>query len=166
MQSLVDQFLDYISLERGLSPNTRCAYEQDLRAFVRHLEAKKTASLNSVTRKQVLDFLLAQKARGLSANSASRMFVSIRVLFRYLRQEGLLGQNITEAMDSPRLWKILPDTLSPREVDRLLASSPGDKPASVRNRTILETFYATGLRASERAGRKESWPSPPARQTG
>ncbi len=151
MQSLVDQFLDYISLERGLSPNTRCAYEQDLRAFVRHLEAKKTASLNSVTRKQVLDFLLAQKARGLSANSVSRMFVSIRVLFRYLQQEGLLGQNITEAMDSPRLWKILPNTLSPREVDRLLASSPGDKPASVRNRTILETFYATGLRVSELA---------------
>ncbi len=149
MQALIDQFLDYISLERGLSPNTRTAYATDLRKFVRFLEARKISTLNSVTRKHLLDFLIGEKEKGLSTNSISRLLVSVKVWMRYLYQESLLAQNIAEAMDSPKLWKIIPATLSVKEVERLLVAPAGDKPQAVRDRALLEIFYATGLRVSE-----------------
>jgi len=116
---------------------------------VRFLEARKVASLNAVDRKLLLDFLVHAKETGLCVNSISRMFVAIKVFFRHLHQEGLLAANVTDAMDSPRLWKILPDTLSEREVEALLKAPAGDKPQGLRNRALLETFYATGLRVSE-----------------
>jgi integrase/recombinase XerD len=149
MQSLIDQFLDYISLERGLSPNTRAAYAADLQKFVRFLDLRKISTLNALTRKQLLDFLIGEKEKGLSANSVSRMFVAIKVWLRYLQQESLLAQNVAEAMDSPKLWKVLPETLSVKEVERLLAAPQGEKPQAIRDRALLEIFYATGLRVSE-----------------
>lgn len=149
MQALIDQFLDYISLERGLSPNTRAAYAADLRKLVRFLEVRKIAALNALTRKQLLEFLLDEKGSGLSANSLSRLFVAIKVWLRYLQQESLLAQNVAESMDSPKLWKVLPETLSVKEVDRLLAAPEGEKPLARRDRALLEIFYATGLRVSE-----------------
>lgn len=149
MRALIDQFLDYISLERGLSPNTRAAYAADLRKFIRFLEARKISTLNSVTRKHLLDFLIGAKEQRLSANSISRLFVSVKVWMRYLHQESLLANNVAEVMDSPKLWKVLPETLSVKEVERLLAAPTGDKPQAIRDRALLEIFYATGLRVSE-----------------
>ncbi|MBU4200725.1 MAG: site-specific tyrosine recombinase XerD [Verrucomicrobia bacterium] len=146
---MIDQFLDYISLERGLSPNTRAAYAADLRKFVRFLDIRKISTLNALTRKQLLDFMIGEKEKGLSANSISRLFVSIKVWMRYLQQESLLAGNVAEAMDSPKLWKLLPATLSIKEVESLLAAPQGDKPQAVRDRALLEIFYATGLRVSE-----------------
>jgi integrase/recombinase XerD len=151
MLPLVDQFLDYLTLERGLSPNTRIAYGQDLKRFARFLEARKVSSPGAVTRRHILDFLLAGKADGLNANSLSRMFVAIKVFFRYLQQESLLDRNVTETMDSPRLWKALPATLSYKEVERLLVAPKGDTAIRRRDRAILELLYATGLRVSELA---------------
>ena len=152
MNAFLESFLDYISLERGLSINTRKAYADDLRQFLSFLDQKGVSSLNQVSRKQVLDHLMAMKAKGMSTNSISRHLVSIKVFFRYLQQESLLDKNITDTMDSPKLWKILPDTLSEREVSLLLAAPDMRKPLGVRDRAILEIFYASGLRVSELAG--------------
>ena len=151
MNALLQSFLDYISLERGLSINTRKAYADDLKQFLDELTRKGITSLNQVARKQILDHLMAMKARGMSTNSISRHLVSIKVFFRYLQQEGLLDQNVTDTMDSPRLWKILPDTLSEKEVDLLLSAPDMRKPLGIRDRAILELFYASGLRVSELA---------------
>jgi integrase/recombinase XerD len=149
MNALLENFLDYISLERGLSINTRKAYADDIKQFLDELTGKGVSSLNQVNRKQILDHLMAMKARGMSTNSISRHLVSIKVFFRYLQQEGLLDRNVTDTMDSPRLWKILPDTLSEREVELLLAAPDLRKPIGVRDRAMLEMFYASGLRVSE-----------------
>ncbi len=151
MNALLDSFLDYISLERGLSINTRKAYADDIGQFLNELTAKGVSSLSQVSRKQILDHLMAMKARGMSTNSISRHLVSIKVFFRYLQQEGMLDRNVTDTMDSPKLWKILPDTLSEKEVDLLLAAPDLRKPLGVRDRAILELFYASGLRVSELA---------------
>ncbi|NLB54865.1 MAG: site-specific tyrosine recombinase XerD [Lentisphaerae bacterium] len=151
MQALVEIFLDHISLERGLSHNTREAYGSDLTKFINYLSAARVQSLNSVNRKIILDFLVVQRKKGLSSNSLSRLFVSIKVFFKYLFQESLLAKNVTDTMDSPRLWKVLPETLSYTEVERLLAAPEGSKAQSVRDRALLELFYATGLRVSELA---------------
>ena len=151
MNAFLENFLDYISLERGLSINTRKAYADDLGQFLSYLDLKGVTSLNQVSRKQILDHLMAMKARDMSTNSISRHLVSIKVFFRYLQQEGLLDKNVTDTMDSPKLWKILPDTLSEKEVDLLLRAPDMRKPLGVRDRAILEMFYASGLRVSELA---------------
>ncbi|VGO12966.1 Tyrosine recombinase XerD [Pontiella desulfatans] len=151
MNALLESFLDYISLERGLSINTRKAYADDIGQFLSFLDQKGVTSLNQVSRKQVLDHLMAMKAKGMSTNSISRHLVSIKVFFRYLQQEGLLDKNVTDTMDSPKLWKILPDTLSEKEVDLLLKAPDMRTPLGVRDRAILELFYASGLRVSELA---------------
>lgn len=156
MRALLEQFLDYVSLERGLCKNTRAAYADDIGRFLDYLAKKGVNSLNDVTRKQILDHLLAEKSRGLAANSLSRHLVSLKVFFRYLTQEGLLAVNVAETMESPKVWKMLPGVLTPKEIERLFDAPDLKKPLGIRNRAILELFYATGLRVSEMAGLQHS----------
>jgi len=152
MRALLEQFLDYISLERGLSPNTRAAYADDIARFLDWLAEQGVRSINDVTRRQILDHLMAEKARGLAANSLSRHLVSLKVFFRYLTQEGLLSVNVAETMESPKVWKMLPGVMTLKEIDRLFAAPDIRTPLGVRNRAVLELFYASGLRVSELAG--------------
>lgn len=149
MRALLKQFLDYVSLELGLSKNTRAAYADDIGRFLDWLTEKGVRSINAVTRAQILDHLMAEKARGLAANSLSRHLVSLKVFFRYLAQEGLLSVNVAETMESPKVWKMLPNVLTPKEIDRLFAAPDLKTPTGIRNRAILELFYASGLRVSE-----------------
>ena len=152
MRFLLDQFMDYLTLERGLSANTRLGYGHDLSEFLAFLSRKGRAGIQEVVRRDIVDFLMESKQKGLAAPSLARRLVAIKVFFRHLSREGLLAANVADAMDSPRLWKILPPTLSVEEVDRLLAAPDASKPRGLRDRAILETFYATGLRVSELAG--------------
>ncbi len=154
MNALIDQFIDYLALERGLSPNTMSAYKSDLICFSDFLLSRKISSANNITRKHILDFIMHQKDAGMNANSISRQFVSIKVLFKYLVQEGLLSRNVTETMDSPKLWKVLPSTLSVKEVERLISAPAGNDKISIRDRAIIELMYASGLRVSELSGLK------------
>jgi integrase/recombinase XerD len=149
LNALIDQFLDYVALERGLSENTREAYGRDLRSFAAFCDHRGIRSPHRVSRKVILDYLTAERERGLSVNSVSRRLVALKVFFAYLQREELLDRNVTEAMDSPRLWRILPGVLSMKEVDRLLSSAVGDGRIAVRDRALLELMYATGLRVSE-----------------
>lgn len=151
MNALIEQFLDYVTLERGLSENTRTAYRSDLVSFASFLQRRKVPSFNAVTRKHILDYLMSEKDRGLGVRSISRRLVAIKIFFAYLLQEGMLSRNVTTAMDSPRLWKILPGVMSQKEVERMLVSPQGDSRYAVRDRALLELMYATGLRVSEAA---------------
>jgi integrase/recombinase XerD len=152
METLLEQFLDFLTLERGLSKNTRLAYRNDLTAFLRFLHKRACSSLNQVQRRDVLDFLVHEKSLGRSPPTLSRRLVAVRVFFRYLQSEGLLGQNVTETMDPLRLWRQLPDALSLRDVERLLAAPDPEKKLGLRDRALLETLYGTGLRVSEAGG--------------
>jgi integrase/recombinase XerD len=151
MNPLIEQFLDSMMLERGLSDNTRLAYRQDLTSFSAYLERRGIPSFHAVRRAHVLDYLTAEKKRGLAVNSLSRRLVAIKVLFAYLVAEHVLERNVTEVMDSPRLWKTLPNVLTLKEVDRLLAAPTGDGRLACRDRAIIELMYACGLRVSETA---------------
>jgi integrase/recombinase XerD len=128
------------------------AYADDIGRFLDWLSERGVRSINDVTRRQILDHLMSEKERGLAANSLSRHLVSLKVFFRYLAQEGLLGANVAETMESPKVWKMLPGVLTPKEVDRLLNAPDIRTPLGLRNRAILELFYASGLRVSELAG--------------
>lgn len=151
MNVLIDQFLEYVTFERGLSENTRQAYAADLESFAVFLKSRGVQGFNDVTRHDILDYLMEEKGRGLSLNTVSRRLVAIKVFFSYLQREGLLAANVTEVMESPRLWRVLPGVLSTREVDRLLRAPRGDDRKALRDRALLELLYACGLRVSELA---------------
>jgi len=156
MEHVLEHFAGYLSLEKGLSENSVAAYRSDLSDFLAHLAAAGRADLASVTREDVLAFLAEGKRRGLESSSLARRLVAVKVLFRYLARERLIPADITDVMDSPKLWRLLPDFLSPPEVDALLGAFRTDAGDALafRNRVILELMYASGLRVSEAAGLK------------
>ena len=152
MLALVEQFLDHVSFEQGLSPKTREAYGQDLANFSAFIAALGVQSPREVTRKHLMGYLEHERDRGLAMNSIARRLVAIKVFFRYLTREGLLDQDVMAVMESPRLWKVLPGTLSIREVDSLLGAVIGEDPTAIRDRAMMELLYASGLRVSELTG--------------
>jgi len=150
MRSQIVQFLDHIAYERGLSGNTRAAYEDDLARFADFLERRcGVRTFRQVTRENVASFLDDQRRQGLSAATRARRLVAVKVLFAFLCAEGHVPADITRVMASPAKGRQLPKTLSEGEVARLLASISGAGPHDVRDRCMLELLYACGLRVSE-----------------
>jgi len=149
MQELIRQFLQHLSIERGLSPNTIAAYGTDLKRFHEFLSRRNRSRLEDVARQDLLDFLAARKADGIGSRSLSRQIVTLRSLYRFLNREKILNSDPVENLESPRDWKRLPKTLAFEEVERLLNSGKGDGPVSARDDAMIELMYATGLRVSE-----------------
>jgi integrase/recombinase XerD len=146
---LVDAFLDYLTVERGLAANTRLAYGDDLSQFVSFLHRRKLDHINSVQRQHITEYLMEQRKRGLTARSVSRHLAAIRMFCRFLHRERMLANDITQTIDSPKLWRTLPHTLDYREVEQLLAAPQTRTKLGVRDRAMLELMYASGLRVSE-----------------
>jgi integrase/recombinase XerD len=149
MSEWIRLFLDSLSLEKGLSKNTLLAYGRDLRKYAAYLESRKIRSLEKVTRREITEFLLHEKDDEMDPSSIARELVAIRMFHRFLTEEGKLAENVTDALESPKLWKRLPNYLTMAEVERLLAAPNGRRAQGVRDRAVLELMYATGLRASE-----------------
>ncbi len=149
LQPLVDDFLTYVSAEKGLSANTREAYGRDLSKFLDHMKAKGLNSFSAVRRDDIMDYLMKEKDKGLKSSSLARHMVSIKVFFRFLTQEQFLKEDIAAVLDSPKLWSLLPETLSEAEVAALIEAPATQKPSGIRDRAMLEMLYATGMRVSE-----------------
>lgn len=149
MRDNIAQFLDYLSLERGLAKNTLVSYERDLNKFSAYLKKKGVASFQDAKKSTVTDFMLSEKDSGLSANSIARSLAAIKTFFRFLTREGFVKVDITSVIDTPRLWKHLPDALSMGEVDRLLSMPNLKDWVGIRDKALLEIMYATGMRVSE-----------------
>jgi len=144
-------FIGYLTLEKGLSENSVAAYKSDLLHFIAWLRQEGIDNFGALRRNDVVSYLGTCKRSGMEPATLARRLVTVKVLFRYLFQEKLISADITEVMDSPKLWRLLPDFLSPQEVDKLLAAFPASAkdPLTFRNRVILEMMYACGLRVSE-----------------
>lgn len=150
MRGLIAHFLDHLAYERGLSAHTRDAYQADLVVFVAFLERSGcAASFGQVTRDHIGAFLAEQRRQRMSTSTLARRLVAIKVFFAFLCAEGQLEKNVTEVMASPNKGRVLPHTVSESEIARLLNSVSGDRPHDVRDRCMLELFYACGLRVSE-----------------
>ncbi len=149
VSTAVGQFLEYLRVECGLARNTELAYGHDLALFEAFLEPRRRARPDRVGGADVVAFVADLAKRGLCPASRARALIAVRMFFRFCRDEGLAEVDPCEIVDQPRLWKHLPSDLSPDEVDRLLQAEDGVSPLSLRNRAILEVFYATGARVSE-----------------
>lgn len=147
----IRQFKGYIAIERGLSENTSDAYESDLEDFVKYLSESGFTSYAEIEREDIEDYLFHCKERNFEASTMARRLVCLKVYFGYLFQDKIIPVNILEVMDAPKIWRTLPDSLTPQEIERMLAVYPvnAQDHLSIRNRAILEVMYACGLRVSE-----------------
>lgn len=149
MRKLLEEFLNYLSVERGLSKNTIASYRTDLLHFISHLEAKGVKNIDEIKRQEITDYLLHLKDRGISSNSISRALVAVKMFYRFLVQEHLAADDVAGILESPRLIRPLPNVLSAGEVDKLLNAPDTRNWMGIRDKAALELIYATGMRVSE-----------------
>lgn len=149
MRAYLDDFLSYISSEKGLSLNTIDAYGRDLRSFLAHIETQGLQSLSAVEEAHIISFLATLQKKMQASSTLCRTLVAIKVFFRFLRREGDLDRDVTFHLDSPKLWQLIPEVLTITEVETLLQGPNPDSSIGARDKAILEVLYATGIRVSE-----------------
>ena len=148
--SIIKGFQAYLKLERSVSANTSSAYVRDVALLESFLESELGGkSLNQVDFSDLKEFIAWIHGRGMSASSQARILSGIKTFFHFLVLEGLLSDNPTTLLESPKLSRKLPDTLSIHEINSLIDALDLSKPEGMRNKAILEMLYGCGLRVSE-----------------
>lgn len=142
---LIDVFLDAAWVEQGLSENTLAAYRSDLQIFSTGLKK----SLLEATNTDISLFLAQRYKQGITSRSSARILSSLRRFYGYCMRENRIAIDPTVLIESPRIGKPLPDSLSEQDVEALLNAPEVSNPLGFRDRTMLEVLYATGLRVSE-----------------
>lgn len=149
MEREIDDFLIYISSEKGLALNTLKGYGCDIQAFLVFLRSLEMQEWAQIEQQHIIDFLAEKKNQGYASASLCRALIAIKVFFRFLKREGVIPTNITVHLETPKLWQLIPDVLSIEEVDKLLLQPDQQTLKGARDRAILEVLYASGLRVSE-----------------
>jgi integrase/recombinase XerD len=142
----VERFLDYVRHERALAVNTQAAYRRDLRDFSGWLAGRAAAGLSV---RDLGDYFAFLAKKGLARASIARQAATLKTFYAFLQLEGVVTESPAELVTAARRDDAMPGTLSPGQVDRLLASPDHRTPAGIRDRALLELLYATGCRASE-----------------
>lgn len=148
MESEISDFLSYITIEKGLAPNTRQAYFRDLQKFASYTKTREVP-LGKMSRQVISEFLRYLQQGGLSARSAARVLVTLRNFFQFLVFDREFPENPCLNIDSPKTWKSLPKALTMEQVDLLLNQPDLTTKSGIRDQAILEVLYASGLRVSE-----------------
>lgn len=141
--------MEYLTVELGLSANTRQAYERDLRLFCKTLGFKNSDALVNVNREQITGYMTQLKEKGLAAATIARKLAAIKAFYRFMTAEGYMDSNPAEVVEAGTKGIKLPRVLSEDEVVRLLNQPDITTAEGFRDRTMLEVLYATGMRVSE-----------------
>ncbi|MDP2939381.1 MAG: site-specific tyrosine recombinase XerD [Candidatus Omnitrophota bacterium] len=149
MKELLDEFINYLSVERGLSVNTLLAYKSDLNKYFDYLTKQNIFSLENVDKNRITSFLLMQKQKNMSVNSVSRNLAAIKSFHRFLVREGLNKLDPTSLLESPKVFKPMPDVLSQAEIELMIRISYSRNWQGIRDNALLELLYASGMRVSE-----------------
>jgi integrase/recombinase XerD len=145
---LIERFLDALWMEAGLSENTLAAYRSDLGAYASWL-ARRNARLDGAGRGELLGYLAECVGRGARPRTTARLLSSVRRFYRYLVREGIVTTDPSAEVDSPKLGRSLPKSLTEDQVEKLLQAPDTATALGLRDRAMLELLYATGLRVSE-----------------
>ena len=141
--------MEYLTVELGLSANTRQAYERDLRLFCKTLGFKNSDALVNVSRDQITGYMTHLKEKGLAAATIARKLAAIKAFYRFMTAEGYMDANPAEVVEAGTKGIKLPRVLSEDEVVRPLNQPDITTAEGFRDRTMLEVLYATGMRVSE-----------------
>ncbi|EMF0130294.1 site-specific tyrosine recombinase XerD [Enterococcus hirae] len=156
MNEEINDYLHYLTIECGLSLNTRKSYERDLLQYLHYLEDEQITSWQDVDRYVVINYLEKMHDEKKAPATVTRMITSLRRFHQFLRQERLTDHDPMQHIDTPKKVQKLPSTLSLTEVERLIETPDTTKNLGIRDRAILEVMYATGMRVSELVGLKLS----------
>jgi integrase/recombinase XerD len=154
MKEFIDDFMDYLSVERGLAANTLLAYRRDLDKYTDYLSQKGVKSSVHVNREHVSNFMFDLKKHNMSPTSICRNLAAVKMFHRFLVRENLAKEDPTTLVDTPKLWLRIPSVLTLGEIEAMINAASGKKSQQIRDRAILEIFYASGLRVSELADLK------------
>ncbi len=149
-------FLDYLTFEAGLAKNTVLAYGRDLRSFLKYCKSNNTNKIRQIKPPLIQNYLRVLTEEQKSESSIKRSLVAIRMFLRFGKLTGLVEDDLTSMLESPKVWQKLPCICSKQQVLELLNAPCPDEPFYFRDKAMLELLYATGVRASEIAGLKTS----------
>lgn len=149
MQTMIERFIRYLAIEKGLAPSTLGSYRSDLEDFSDFLQRTGCGDWPETGRRHIVAYLAHLQKLGRAPATVSRHMASLRSFYQFLSREGLIEVDPTGQLDSPKADKRLPRVLNVEEVERLLAAPEGLTPMALRDRAMLEMLYATGVRVSE-----------------
>jgi len=151
----ISQFINHITLEKGLSENTKLSYHHDLTVFAEFLSSQNINSFKTTNSEHISSFIEQLNELGLNTSSRSRYLSAIRSFFKYLITNDICDKDPTETINMPKLLRKLPDVLTIENINSILESCDTDTLAGIRDRAIIETLYACGLRVSELCNLKQ-----------
>jgi len=152
----VRDFLNYLTVEAGLSDNTILAYGRDLKSFLEYCKDEKKSRLDQIKPALIQNYLQTLAKAQRSESSSKRCLVAIRMFLRFAKLTGLVEDDFTATLEGPKLWQRLPVICSEQQVINLLNAPSPKEPFYLRDKAMLELLYATGIRAGELAGLKTS----------
>jgi len=148
-EHFLQDFLNYLRIERNLAKNTQAAYLEDLEDFWQFLNSLKINSPGKVDHKILTDYARVLKKRKMAETSVARHFSSLRAYYKFLVMEGHLSEDPTQFLDSPKLPASLPKILNFEDIELLLDAIDTETPLGLRDRAMFELMYAAGMRVSE-----------------
>ena len=149
MKVFIGEFINYLSVERGLAKNTLMAYRRDLDKYVRLLAGKGVADASAVRPEHITVFLQALKKDDLSTSSICRNLAAVKMFHRFLVRDGLSKEDPTSLVDTPKQWQRIPEVLTQKEVEAILQFAQTKGKTHKRDYAMIELFYASGMRVSE-----------------
>ncbi|WP_425061138.1 Tyrosine recombinase XerD [Sporomusa carbonis] len=149
MESYVNEFINYLAVERGLAQNTLESYGRDLRQFQTFLQNSQLDFLRNSNRDTILSYLNSLQLKGRAVSTISRNLAAIKSFYQYLVRERHIDKDPAVNLESPKLEKKLPKILAINEVEELLKQPNTFQPTGLRDKAMLELLYATGIRVSE-----------------
>ena len=154
MHALLDSFLSYLAVEKGLSENTLESYGRDVKKFIEYLEQERITAVADVKYRHIADFLTLSREKGFTATTTVRSIVSIKQFFKYLIIDKLIAEDPASQIKTPKMKKSIPGVISLDDVETLLGATDESTPEGLRDSAMLEVLYATGIRVSELIGLK------------
>lgn len=149
MKNFVEEFIGHLAVERGLAENTLTAYRSDLEKYQKYLAEHKITDPAKVKRQKITEYLFHQKEKDLAISSICRSLAAIKMFHRFLVRENLASEDPTALVETPKIWKQVPDVLSQSEIEAILRTAEGTSRQQIRDYAILELLYASGMRVSE-----------------
>lgn len=145
----IKEFIDYLSVERGLAKNTLLSYQSDLIQYKNFLQKKGMNSWDKISLDAIITFQYYLKTKGISTSSVARKIAALKSFCKFLRKNEDITVDITQNLEVPRTTKKLPSVLTLDEVSKIFNLPEEEKPLLLRNRAMFEVLYGTGVRVSE-----------------
>jgi integrase/recombinase XerD len=152
MHQMIDDYLNFMAVEKGASRNTIDGYSRDLNRYAAFIDGCKIRDIHRIGAEETISYLAMLKDEGLAANSVNRALAALRGFYKYLLREKKLESTPVAHIELARVWMHLPNVLSREEMCILLVQPGSTTPAAIRDAAMLELMYATGLRVSELIG--------------